>query len=476
MNCPKCNGLLPDDSVFCSFCGCNIEEVRAANEAKGNRCPRCENPLPDNSVFCPYCGCNIEDVRVSNETKENRCPNCKNVVPEDSDFCPYCGTQIGVTPSNSPVFLKQEGSFPDIPNKQSVKKGKKTKIIIVVALLAVVAIIAGIIASPTLMLRIKYSRANKLLERGEYAAAYAAFEELGSYEDAETMLSETRYLEAIALQKAGDYKSANIILLELKDYKDSEALYHRHVFKTISKTEPTCTEAGAYTNLCDVCKYTYETPLKAKGHSYKVTSRTEASCVEFGEEVSHCEDCNAEKITPLWKTDHKFKVLSKKDATCLAEGKRELSCSVCGEKKTEPLSKTSHSYSNATCTAAKTCKTCGTTSGSALGHTNTAICTRCGVRQFKTQFYHGDGPGSITGITLPNGLYNITFTHTGQHNFIAYLSRGGYGFQSLVANTIGKGTYVHQLRVNDSSPVQNGVLNITYADGLWGVSIEAAGN
>ena len=58
-----------------------------------------------------------------------------------------------------------------------------------------------------------------------------------------------------------------------------------------------------------------------------------------------------------------------KDATCTAAK----TCKTCGKTEGSALG---HSWNNATCTAAKTCKTCGKTEGSALGHSwNNATCT-----------------------------------------------------------------------------------------------------
>lgn len=60
-----------------------------------------------------------------------------------------------------------------------------------------------------------------------------------------------------------------------------------------------------------------------------------------------------------------------KEATCKNAGEILFTCknSECGETKTEPIERlTTHSYRAATCTTAKTCKVCGVTSGSKLGH------------------------------------------------------------------------------------------------------------
>ena len=86
---------------------------------------------------------------------------------------------------------------------------------------------------------------------------------------------------------------------------------------------------------------------------------------------------------------HTVVVTPGKAATCtesgLTEGKH---CSVCGEVivAQQTVSATGHNWKDATCTSAKTCKTCGATSGNALGHSWKAAtcstpktCSVCGA-------------------------------------------------------------------------------------------------
>ena len=68
-----------------------------------------------------------------------------------------------------------------------------------------------------------------------------------------------------------------------------------------------------------------------------------------------------------------------KEATCGKEGVKTYTCS-CGDSYTEAIEKTGyHSWEYATCTKPKTCKVCGTTSGSANGHSygSWGICYYC---------------------------------------------------------------------------------------------------
>ncbi len=75
-------------------------------------------------------------------------------------------------------------------------------------------------------------------------------------------------------------------------------------------------------------------------------------------------------------------------ATCASDGVRTYTCSGCSHSYTKTIPATGHSWIAATCETAKTCSTCGTTSGSALGHdyelamVTVASCTSNGMRQY----------------------------------------------------------------------------------------------
>ena len=123
--------------------------------------------------------------------------------------------------------------------------------------------------------------------------------------------------------------------------------------------EATCTAAKT----CTVCKVTEG---KALGHDITKLDGKAATCTEAGltegEKCSRCDYEVAQKEIPA--TGHTWT-----DATCTTAK----TCSVCDVTEGEALG---HTWADATCDTAKTCTVCNATEGEALGHTWTnATCT-----------------------------------------------------------------------------------------------------
>jgi uncharacterized protein YkwD len=69
-------------------------------------------------------------------------------------------------------------------------------------------------------------------------------------------------------------------------------------------------------------------------------------------------------------------------ATCDKAGIKTFTCTKCGHSYTESIPAKGHNWNSATCTAPKTCKTCGATSGKANGHSySNGVCVNCGQAQ-----------------------------------------------------------------------------------------------
>lgn len=331
--------------------------------------------------------------------------------------------------------------------------------------LAVVAILVFCFVIPL----VKYNHAQELLELGKYDLAYSAFSELGDYSDAQEKLTETRYLQAVDYRRNGDFDVANKIFESLGDYKDSKALIHIHDYAVSDSVAATCTSKGSETTVCSGCGNSKVRIIEATAHNYVLSQQKKPTCTASGEDTFACSDCGNSYKKVVEMVSHNYVLAKQTNASCVSAGEKRYSCSMCGDSYTEKIEQTAHNWKNATCSAPKTCTTCGKTEGSALGHSNNVICTRCGTNLFKTQEYSGYGVSSITGINLPKGKYNFIFTHSGSSNFIVKGSGG------IWVNQIGKTSYVDQIDCSYDG-MKNGYINITHAGGYWTIKIEAIGN
>jgi serine/threonine protein kinase len=68
-----------------------------------------------------------------------------------------------------------------------------------------------------------YINAGLLMESGDFDGAVTAFEALGDYSDAPTMILEAQYRKATTLMNGGDFDNAKILYESLGEYKDSKA-------------------------------------------------------------------------------------------------------------------------------------------------------------------------------------------------------------------------------------------------------------
>ena len=138
-------------------------------------------------------------------------------------------------------------------------------------------------------------------------------------------------------------------------------------------TDPTCTENGYTTYTCTMCTDSYTDDVtSATGHNVGEATKETASaatCTENGlyYDVYYCVDCGVE-IQRESQTEnalgHNFS-----DATCTAPK----TCTRCSETDGSALG---HDYAPATCTEAAKCTRCNQKKGSALGHDLTdATCT-----------------------------------------------------------------------------------------------------
>ncbi len=169
------------------------------------------------------------------------------------------------------------------------------------------------------------------------------------------------------------------------DTKEETVKANGHDYMSEETKKPNCITKGVVTYTCKVCKdtYTEETPVDKNVHNFakeaaKVTKA--ATCKDKGVMTYSCVRCGATKTEDIPATGHNYQSTSS-GATCTSAGSVTYKCANCGDSYSETVAALGHSWSDATCTAPKKCSRCGTTEGSALGHTTSdGTCSRCGTR------------------------------------------------------------------------------------------------
>ena len=149
-----------------------------------------------------------------------------------------------------------------------------------------------------------------------------------------------------------------------------------HSWEIVEKIDATCTSTGRKSYKCTRCGETKTAAVDKLGHSWQ-----EADC----ENPKRCTRCGATEGSPK----HKYNQTEATAATCTVDGVIKFKCSVCGDEYSETEPATGHTWKDATCTQPKFCTTCGASEGSALGHTDGTVCSRCGQTTTMTtgQYY-----------------------------------------------------------------------------------------
>ena len=167
-------------------------------------------------------------------------------------------------------------------------------------------------------------------------------------------------------------------------------------------TQPTCTEAGYTTYICVDCSDSYvDNYTDAIGHDYNAVV-VASGCTTDGYTIYTCESCGhsyrgayIEASGHSWKEatctqpmycatcgvtrgdalGHLYReVITAPD--CVNGGYTTYTCTACGDSYVaDEVAALGHTWTDATCTAPKTCSVCGATEGEALGHSYEAVVT-----------------------------------------------------------------------------------------------------
>lgn len=175
-------------------------------------------------------------------------------------------------------------------------------------------------------------------------------------------------------------------------YTDNATAATGHNFGEWNTTkEPTTAATGIAERKCSKCN---ETETKVLGqlidnhtHSYTSKITIQPTCKTDGQKTYSC-SCGDTYSEPVASIDHQYghKVTN---PTCTNEGYTTYTCTVCGNSYRDNFTHpTGHNWKAATCTAKKTCLTCGETEGVAFGHSWKAAtcaapktCKTCGVTE-----------------------------------------------------------------------------------------------
>lgn len=144
------------------------------------------------------------------------------------------------------------------------------------------------------------------------------------------------------------------------DYVSSMSVETLHNYSS-TYSEATCTAEG-YTKKTCTCGYSTTNTISALGHDWQTwLIMNSPACTKDGSELTVCSRCNA-------------------------SGSRTIPA-------------TGHSWAKATCTAPKTCTTCGDAEGAALGHSYTnGSCIRCGKAERVLLMGDADGDGKVNNV------------------------------------------------------------------------------
>lgn len=165
-----------------------------------------------------------------------RCPECGKEVSNAAQTCPNCGFGVKAYFEREAALQKFEQeawqeayeSVKQIKKAQAQKEedrawaieaAKNIKIMIVIGLVVLVAIGAGNLISH----QVAYHKAEVLLENQQYDDAIAAFRAYKGKKRTYPKIQEAKYLKAKSLVDKKDYNAAYALFEELGDYEDAPA-------------------------------------------------------------------------------------------------------------------------------------------------------------------------------------------------------------------------------------------------------------
>lgn len=375
-------------------------------------------------------------MKLMHSKTSNRIATLKKAIEEFNSIKDYKDAFVQIDNCERLIYSEKD--------TLTKKKKRNTKIFLISIILFVAIIVATVIYFGVIIPKHNYAKAEELFANAKYSEAYEIYDTLDNYKDSVEKAKECIYIQATVLRNEKNWEEANALFEQIKEYKDSSDLIHLCNFIETNVKAPTCTNVGYKDFKCSGCGEAKRTEIKPTGN-------------------------------------HNYKVVNSKNATCENVGFKDYKCSTCDHSYRDEIKATGHNYSSATCLAPKKCKTCGKTSGSALGHTNDGVsCSRCGTVIFKTLTYSGKGNKELRNINVPKGNFIISARATSTDGYAGLFYVRFYNSNySTVASWV-ESVYSYKQTITPSArfsgSVNEGWIEIDAGNNVeWTITIEHAG-
>ena len=268
MRCSKCNELLPDDSVFCPFCGeaLSSQNKTAVFDSERQRITESQRYFdsdfgisPDNPIVVSSAhmvGCYLKAFRTTDGSavtwKHEEDDSGKDVIKyrlyvDDAEYMTVYFNAKGTDSKYMPKGLElneialeaaQKGVDFDVYTKElekkrieteeeekkiAAKKAKQKKTRKRWIIIAAVFVLLASVAITAYLNRdfIKYTIANYELEKGDYDNAIDKYVELNGYKDSKNKICEAYYYKAELKKEAEEYSEAIAYYRDAGSFKDS---------------------------------------------------------------------------------------------------------------------------------------------------------------------------------------------------------------------------------------------------------------
>lgn len=146
-------------------------------------------------------------------------PMLSPAMPAMQPMMPYPNYAPRSEPMMAPAVMNSAEI--DSYAKKAPSDPKKKKVLTIVGI-AALAVIIAVVAIVLLIPGIKYNKATKLLNDGQYDDARAIFLDLNDYKDSREMAKECLYQEAIFDMREDRYLEAYNTLVDLDDYRQTQ--------------------------------------------------------------------------------------------------------------------------------------------------------------------------------------------------------------------------------------------------------------